>query len=245
MEDTISAHNDFLLGRDKKKNKELSSFLEQFFSLEVVPGKKVRIPYWRNRLFPRRIQGPFGGKGTPQEIKKATLQKAREAGVNLREMSEEEIRKFMKQKRIGLDCSGFAFQILAFLFPGFWQGLKMAPGRSKNPIRRFNAQALTSEENTSPVKKVKDIKMGDLIPLSFLGKKTDHVLVVVGKTDKEIIYAHSSQKTPITGPHLGKIIVTDSNAGLEKQKWLEKTRKGAPLITLLQGVPRRIAREKI
>ncbi len=208
--------------------KKLDNFLSTFFYLEITPGKKVRIPYWRNRITCGglgRIQGPFGGKGTPLEIKKATTQRAKKSTINLSDLSPAQIRKFMVQKKIGLDCSGFAFQISDFLFPGFWKGLKKAPGRSVNPIRRFNAQALTCKENSIPVKKVKNIKVGDLVPLSWQGK-VDHVLVVVGVGKNEIIYAHSSQKTKITGPHKGRIEITDLNKGLDEQKWLEKNRDG-------------------
>lgn len=212
---------------------KLKGFLDQFFALEIVPGKRVRIPYWRNRFLTgglRRIQGPFGGKGTPNQIRRVTLKKAKEAGLKLERMSETEISRFMKQKRIGLDCSGFAFQILNFLYPGFWQGLKMAPGRSKNPIRRFNAEALTSKENTRQVRSLRRIMVGDLIPLIVKGdSRVDHIMVIVDIAKEEIIYAHSSSTTPISGPHLGRIRIVDWGRGLEDQEWLEKKRSGESL----------------
>lgn len=223
--------------------KSLDEFLSSYFSLEIVAGKKVRIPYWRNRLKLkglRRIQGPFGGKGTPTEIKKATLEKARKASLDLKNLSSAEISRFMKQKKIGLDCSGFAFQVLNFLFPGFWKGLKKAPGKSSNPVRRFNAWALTSKENTSAVRKVKNLRVGDLVAMSWKGK-VDHVLVVVDVSEKEIVYAHSSEKTKITGPHLGKIKIIDGDKGIDKQIWLEKNIDGVPLSKFLtSGQARRI-----
>lgn len=210
----------------------LKDFLKSYFALEIVSGKRVRIPYWQNK-FPKgksRIQGPFGGKGTPVEIKRITLKKAKQANLDLKSLSSSQIRLFMKQKRIGLDCSGFAFQILNFLKPNFFTKLKKAPGRSLNPIRRFNAQSLTSRENTQRVKRVKDIKVGDLIPVSSNDQNIDHVMVVVEIGKKAIIYAHSSSQTKITGPHLGRIIVTDPTLGLEKQHWLEKTKQGLRLL---------------
>jgi hypothetical protein len=221
----------------------LENFLSSFFSLEIIPGKKVRIPYWRNRLglggF-HRIQGPYGGKGSPAQIRKATLERAKKSSLNLKKLSSSQIRRFMRQKKIGLDCSGFAFQILDFLFPGFWKGLKKAPGKSVNPIRRFNAYALTSKENSVAVKKIKDIKVGDLVPLSWQGK-VDHVLTVVKVTDKLITYAHSSQKTKITGPHLGKIKIIDPKKGLNKQVWLERNKDETPISKFLtSGEARRI-----
>ncbi len=207
----------------------IDNFLKDYFSLEIIPGKKVRIPYWRNRITHRglcRIQGSFGGKGAPSQIKRATIDRAKKSGIDINKLTSVQIRKFMTQKRIGLDCSGFVFQVLDFLFPGFWQGLKRAFGKSSNPIRRFNSDALTSKENTILIKKVEDIKVGDLIPISWQGKKVDHVLVVVEINKKEIVYAHSSQKTKITGPHKGKIKITDLKKGLDKQSWQEKNLDG-------------------
>jgi len=213
-------------------NAKLEDFLETFFALEIVPGRKVRIPYWRNKFFKDRgrIQGPLGGKGAPAQIKQATLKKAKESKIDLSQPSSEQIRDFMRQKRIGLDCSGFAFQVLNFLKPGFHKNLKKAEGISLNPIRRFSVRALTSNRNSQPVKKTKNIKVGDLIPVSFNDQNIDHVLVVVRAGKKEIAYAHSSRKTKITGPHLGKIKVIDPNLGLEKQQWLEKTKGGLSLL---------------
>ncbi|MBL7078070.1 hypothetical protein ISS42_00195 [Candidatus Shapirobacteria bacterium] len=213
-------------------NVKFDGFLDNFFALEIVPGKKIRIPYWRNKFFKngKRIQGPFGGKGTPAQIKRASIKKAREGKISLNQLSSAQIRTFMKQKKIGLDCSGFTFQVLNFLKPGFYKRFKKAPGISPNPIRRFNARALTSNQNSQPVKKTKNIKVGDLIPVSFSNGKINHVLVVVEAGSKEIIYVHSSSRGKITGPHLGKIKIIDPESGLEKQHWLEKTKKDLNLL---------------
>jgi len=225
---------------------ELKEFLGNFFALEIVFGRKVRIPYWRNKFLDggRRIEGPFGGKGKPEQIKRATLQKAEQAGISLETMTSVQIRQFMGQNRIGVDCSGFAFHILNFLQPGFWQGSKMAPGTSKNPVRRLNAAALTSKKNTSTVGKVFSIQVGDLIPMSFGGRKIDHVLIVVDINDKKITYAHSSSKTPNNGPHLGTIKIVDKDLGLKEQEWLEKTKEGILLSEFLTRAGMRRTRKR-
>ncbi len=225
----------------------LKQFLNQFFSLEIA-GKKVRIPYWRNKFFLgglKRIQGPFGGKGTPLQIKKATYQKAKESGVNLESLTSQQIRKFMEQKRIGLDCSGFVFQVLAFLKPNFWQKLAMAPGRSKNPQRRFNAAALTAGKNTLRISKISLMRIGDLIPVGFAQGKIDHVMIVVEKNEKEILYAHSSNKTKPSGPHLGKIKIIDPEKPLEEQKWQETLIDGRNLLELAKEPLKKIGVRRI
>ncbi len=222
--------------REMREN--LRRFLNSFFALPFGE-KAVRIPYWRNRFLKlgRRIQGPFGGKGSPSEIRRATVVKLRQAGLNWQKMSAWEIRRFMEQKRIGLDCSGFAFQILNFLRPGFWQGLQWAPGLSHNPRRRLNAWALTNKKNSIFVEPLLNkICEGDIIPAQIEGeKKIDHVLVIVGKDKKEVIYAHSSNRTEITGPHLGVIKIIAANLPLWQQIWPEKLKTGQPLLMKVHG----------
>ncbi len=212
---------------------DLQQFLNSFFALPFGE-KTVRIPYWRNRFlkFGRRIQGPFGGKGTPAEIRRVTLAKLRQQGLDWQKMPALEIRRFMQQKRIGLDCSGFAFQILDFLHPGFWQGLQWAPGFSRNPRRRFNTWALTNEKNSIFVEPLpENIREGDIIPAQIESeKRIDHVLVVVGQQAQKIAYAHSSSTTKITGPHLGFIEIVKPGQPLWQQRWPEKLKTGQSLL---------------
>jgi len=223
---------------------ELREYLDQYLNLEIVPGKRVRVPYWLNKYGAgdlQRIQGPFGGKGTPNEIKKATLEKAKTLGVNPSEMPPSEIKKFMKENRIGVDCSGFVFHILNFIKPGFWKTLKMAPGRSPNPARRFNAAALSSPDNSIKVGKTKDVRVGDLIPVSAEGDGgIDHILIVVGVSHDHLVYAHSSSRTTIKGPHLGKMMITKPMGNLRDQQWQEVYNGGKLVDYLFDGNARRI-----
>lgn len=214
---------------------KIKYFLDNFFYLNIE-NKIVRIPYWRNKLNlkkAKRIQGPFGGKGSPGQIKSATLQKAKKLNVNLKKMTAKQIEEFMKQNRIGIDCSGFVFQFLNQLKPGFWKKLKKAPGISNNPVRRFNASALTSDQNSFRVNgKISEIKVGDIIPVGLKNGKATHVMVVIDVTPEEITYAHSSSKTQIEGPHLGKIIIDYPNEPLHKQRWEEKLASGKSILSL-------------
>ena len=226
----------------------LKEFLDQFFRLPIA-GKKVRIPYWRNRFLLKgvnRIQGPFGGKGTPRQIRRATLRKARQTETNLVRLSSRQIRLFMQRKKIGLDCSGFVFQVLEFLKPRFWENLTLSPGRSNNPVRRLNTTALTAPGNSHKVKdQTKMIQIGDLIPLSFKNKKIDHVMVIINKTPTKITYAHSSSKTRPTGPHLGRIKITNPEKPLWQQEWKEKLADGQFLLKLAQPVLKKIGVRRI
>ena len=219
----------------------LAQFMENFTALPIA-GKKVPIPYWRNRFYAngRRIQGPFGGKGTPAEIRRATLKKAEKLGFGLSEMTVSEIRRFMREKKIGLDCSGFAFQILDFLRPGFWRGLQKAPGSSPKPIRRFNSRALTNGRNSRRIGPIwQNIKVGDIIPAAFT-QRLDHVMVIVDVGKKAIEYAHSSGSTIVSGPHRGRIYLRDSRQPLWRQQWPEQLKSGSPLLGKVQPVLEKI-----
>ena len=214
---------------------KIKYFLDNFFYLNIE-NKIVRIPYWRNKLNlkkVKRVQGPFGGKGTPEQIKSATLQKAKKLNVDLRKMTAKQIEKFMRQNRIGIDCSGFVFQVLNQLKPGFCKKLKKAPGKSSNPARRFNASAFTSDQNSIRVNgKISEIKVGDIIPVGLENGKITHVMVVVDTSPEEITYAHSSSKTQLEGPHLGKIIIEYPNEPLDKQRWEEELASGKSILSL-------------
>lgn len=200
----------------------LEQFLDQFFNFEVA-GKKVTLPYWRNDLG-KGISGPCGGKGTPSQIHEAVLQAAASARRDVAQMSGEQIYALMRENRIGLDCSGFAYQILDFLDQqhggdGIADKVQGVRGRG---VGRTNADALTNEVNTVPVPDLTQARVGDLIRLAGGG----HVVVITQVDKKLITYAHISQKTQAEGPHLSRIEIVEPEAGLEGQRWLEMAKDG-------------------
>lgn len=200
----------------------LKKFLDQFLNFRIG-GKKVDMPYWMNDL-KRGIYGPYGGKGTPEEIRAATLEAVKEENLDLKELSDKEIYQLMKKKHIGLDCSGFAYQILNFLDlqkggDGLENSVEGVNGRG---IKKTNADALTNDINSIPVRSLREVKVGDLIRIH--GGK--HVAVIVDISDQEITFAHSSHKTKEDGPHLSRIKIVDSEKGIECQVWEEKTLDG-------------------
>lgn len=197
----------------------LAKFLDQFFNFKVF-GKKVTIPYWSNKL-DKKIYGPYGGKGTPKEILEATIEASKKENVNLKRMTSGQIYAFMKKNRIGLDCSGFAYQIFDFLdHQKGGDGIEnSAVGVGGTGIRKTDADSLTNNINTLPVATYSQIKTGDLLRLDGGG----HVAVIVKNSPSEIVYAHISGKTKIEGPHLGKIKIIEKKKGLEEQVWSELT----------------------
>ncbi len=211
-----------------EKSKALEKLYYKYTHLPLG-GKLVRCPYWSNR---QRIFLPdaFKGKGTPKEITQTTLETAKKEKVDLSKLSSDEIRKFMEHYRIGVDCSGFVYHLANALdkqrsgkgIDDYIQGV-----RGKG-VRKVNAFCLTNEKNSVPIKKVKDIKVGDFIRFQG-GKHIAIILRIKKNTDgepKEIVYAHSGILSAVTGVHSGRILVTDSKKDIKEQKWPEKSRKG-------------------
>lgn len=204
---------------------------ELFFQYTHLPlgGKEIACPYWMNKL-KSGLLGPFGGKGTPSQIVQAVEKAAAETGQDLKRMSEKEILNFMKRKKIGVDCSGFVFWMLNALDEekggdGILNDLPEAKG-SFLPAGRANVKLLTSEKYTVPIK-LSQVQVGDLVRMAR-GKHVLIIFKVVRTTGKVVAlqYAHSSDKTLLSGVHLGEIKILDENQGLEKQQWQETTLKG-------------------
>src|SRR3989344_6014914 len=146
----------------------------------------------------------------------------------INKLSRRQILIFLRQNRIGVDCSGFVYNLANYLDKEKGgEGLARKLFNKKifprwNPAWRTSVQILTSNAKTREIK-LSDIRVGDLIRLTS-GR---HVLFVIDVTGKYITYAHSSKfLTKKSGVHLGKIKVTDRLKGLEDQLWLEKTPKG-------------------
>ena len=214
-----------------EKSAAIEELVYQYIHLPLG-GKKVRCPYWMDKI-KRGIVGPFGGKGTPEQIVEATLAAAKKERINLDSFSASQIRTFMKKNRIGLDCSGLAFNLLDVLDKerGGNGLVDDIPGARGKFLVRANVRMLTERRVAGIIPKVADLKVGDMIKLHSR-RRIKHILVVVEiKRDRkskieEIIYAHSSPGTKISGVHKGKIVVGDENLGLEAQDWQEKTKKG-------------------
>jgi len=209
------------MSEDKKEtSKALQNLFYQYSHLPLG-GKEIVCPYWKNNLR-RMIFGPFGGKGKPGQIVEATKKEAEKARIDLNKMREKEILKFMKRKKIGIDCSGFVFWLLEALD-------REKGGRGIGLLaRKTNVKLLTSDKVSLAVESLPKIKVGDLIRLNE-GKHLAIVISLKKKADGELVeieYAHSSNQTFLPGVHLGKIKIVGPGQPLEKQIWLEKTKRG-------------------
>lgn len=204
-----------------------------------ISGKRVKIPY----VLAKGKRWHFFdscGKGTPEQIRAETVRAAKNKGVDLSSYKPSEIRKFMRQTGIGVECSGFVYHLLKefvkekkgknldwclLRYKGFVGKVERILLSFKR-VRRLNAEVLTNSLNTVKVERVSQIKPGDLLRLTPLNWPGKHVTIVVGVTPNKIIYAHSSRDTKSLGPHFGEIEILNRKLGLESQRWLEITKTG-------------------
>jgi hypothetical protein len=120
-------------------NKYCWERVNQYLSLDIY-GTKISTPYFINnveRFFVDLMKKakidthliekvrsmykdkniPYGwyrGKGTPEQIEQSTLEISKRQGLSLKMASKETILEFMKLYALGVDCSGFAYNILFY-----------------------------------------------------------------------------------------------------------------------------------
>jgi len=226
----------------------LKSIANEYLNFQVK-GKKVNIPYCivkpPNEKYEQYHMGRtdkylnYAGKGTPEQIKKSLLIAAKKRNFDLDKASAERIAEFMEKEGIGIDCSGYVYNILnAYLkkakgvFLG--QNILRYPGLlgkierfllQKNRVRRVSGTTLTSNLNTIKIYKVKDILPGDMLRLTHTHWSGKHPALILNLTKDEILYTHCSEYSQKQGPHLAKIKILDPEKGLEFQDWLELTQR--------------------
>lgn len=212
--------------------------LFQQYSRLPIGGKEIVCPYWMNKLT-SGIFGPGGGKGRPEQIVEIVNKEAENACFDLAKASEEEITAFMRTRRIGVDCSGFAFWMLDALCKekGNKSLVDLIPEASGGFAgSKANVKLLTSDKFASRID-LSAVQVGDMI--RHRGGKHLMVILSIERDDEgsvwKITYAHSSDRTEITGVHLGVIDVVYPQKTLAEQLWQEKNAEGdSYLIDYLQ-----------
>jgi hypothetical protein len=207
--------------------KKLQSFYQLYLALPL--GKHlIPIPYWSNKLKNGKIlvEGAFGGKGTPSQIKKAAQKSARQEKLDLNKLTQKELIFLLKRNKIGLDCSGLVYQLLDFIAQ---QKKKkkldrvLLGSQKKKGIRRVGVKEFCHPQNSFPIP-LDQVQTGDFIVLD----QKRHILLVLDKKANKINYIHSSQKTKKNGVHLGTLTITKPDRGLKDQKWSDQLKNGLP-----------------
>lgn len=192
-----------------------SQILWEAYDQFLLPlgGKKVPTPYRRNEIGSfQKIETQFQGKSSPDILTKTTEELAREKKFNLSQASVEEIREFMRQNKLGIDCSGFSYRMLNYL-------VQKVKGKNLEAwgfphIGRTNVVKLTSDELSVPISAFDQAEPGDLIRLNSTGGIL-HAVIVLSRKGNLITYAHSSSATQPDGVHTGEIIQGQIPADLQ------------------------------
>jgi hypothetical protein len=215
-----------------------------------VEGKIVQIPYcivkqsWEKKhpydMGRTTKDVNYAGKGTPPQIKECLYKTAKQKQFDLRHATSNQITDFMVKQGIGIDCSGYVYNILdkylqktkrvslaryLLRYPGMVGRIERLLF-SKNRVRLINGTALTSDLNTIKINKISEIKPGDLLRLTPHDWPGKHPAIIIDINRQYLTYTHSSEYSKIQGPHFAKIKIIDSNKGLESQQWLETTYYG-------------------
>ena len=206
--------------------------------------RKINCPYFNNRRSKVRAGlRVLIGKGTSEEIIDEALLFALREKVDFKNISTEDLKKFLVDHNLGIDCSAFAYYILAaeyasktknklsskIFYPNV--GLLRKFLTKLRPIENIGVETLSHEKNSSIIK-LAEILPGDFVSILNSGKEhnLNHILVIYKveyekNTPKTLYYTHTFQWSTDGkynhGIKSGMIEITDVQKPLLDQKWIE------------------------
>ena len=199
----------------RKLNKYCLHTVREYKLLNIY-GKKVAAPYFMNiverlfydmmrraeisesqieklhKIYKSRIY-PFAwfrGKGSPTEISSATMKISKKVGINLHNASPSIIREFMKLYGLGIDCSGFVYQVLWYAFNRigelkiFKNSLNWEDRRKQTASR---AGVFVFTKNSSIIIPPKNVRELDLIIIKSKEYTLDHIALILTHNNELIV----------------------------------------------------------
>jgi hypothetical protein len=180
--------------------------------------REVSCPYYNNKR--SKVRGGLRvlvGKGTVEDIvEEAKIISLREK-IDLEKLNNEELKKFLVDNNIGIDCSAFAYYVLDaelraqnkgklvkhLQFPAVKNPLRKLLTKLR-PVENTNVQTLAHEKNSQEIK-LENIKPGDMIIMldAGTGPERDHLLVV-----HQVDFSSSS-------PLQGEVSAESADGGVE------------------------------
>ncbi len=234
------------------------NLITSYLALEVG-NTFISIPYFNNaRTKSRGGLKVYTGKGSPKEIDEEITILSKKKQVDLAKMDKEQIKKFLVDNNIGIDCSGFVYYVLdaelkskkdlhlhsVIKFPTIKNPIKKIIAKLR-PAQNTSVLTFAQNENSSSIS-LQNARPGDFIVMIDSGLKNDrnHIVIITGinyqkvpcsgdsdnLTIKKITYAHSfawSKDGKYNhGVRTGEIEITDPDAGLLAQNWIEQDKSG-------------------
>lgn len=223
--------------------------INEYFNLPFPGLSGIRCPYFNNSKLKQRGQlRVLIGKGSPKEILEESkiISIQYQAGVFERggkinpTLTSENIRKFLIDHGLGIECSGFVTQILRehYLETKKIDFTKKVFIYEKSnifrhlisrlrPVENIDVRVYADPQNTEIIK-LSDVKAGDVITMIETGinQKRNHILLIHNVNGNTIEYVHarawSSEGQYGHGVSRGTITITNPNGSLLAQKWVEK-----------------------
>lgn len=241
--------------KTSRLSQQALAVINQYVHLSIG-GKTISCPYYNNqRHAARGALRVRVGKGDPEEITQEAQALALHEGVALDHLSEEQIRKFLVEHGLGVDCSALVYYVLAAEAASRGKRLDAEIKIASTSIFRkiitrlrvvenTNVKTIASEANSKTVD-LNDVQAADCIVL--LGYDDahvrDHILVVtsVQKINGQMVieYAHSTERridgTYNHGIVTGAITVVDEQRSLTEQVWEESGKSGENNETLAKA----------
>jgi hypothetical protein len=211
-------------------------------------NKNISAPYFNNRR--AQIRGALRvliGKGSPQDIVDEARIFSMKEKIDLEQVTDEEIKKYLIEHNLGVDCSGFVYHVLnaesELIYKKSLKQILHFP-HAKNFVRKFlvkmrpvencGVSTFANETNTAPLE-LCNTKPGDLIIIIGGGPKKDynHIMIIheveyEHELPKIIHYSHSFQWPSdgefSHGVRQGTIEFTDLDKNILEQKWQEHGR---------------------
>ena len=220
-------------------SKSTLKIIEDYLSLPFIHAKDISCPYFNNKQSGQRGQArALIGKGTPKEIVEETKIMAKKKNIDLEKLNSEETKQFLVNNNIGIECSGFVSNVLSKHYKdnniNFFKKIHIP---TKNiwrklitkirPVENINVLTYFNERNSHEIKKLDDIKSGDLIIMLKTKKlERNHIILITDKNNDKIEYAHatrsSSEGKYNHGVRRGEIKIIDPTKNILDQIWIEK-----------------------
>lgn len=226
------------------------TIVQNYLQLPLI-GTKVNAPYFNNQR--SKVRAGLAvqiGKGTPEEIALEAEVEARAKQFPISSAPEADIKKFLVEQNLGVDCSALAYYVLRYegivknnqdlqsslYFPqakSFFRKLII----KLRPSTNVNVAVLGDDHNSRAISK-KEIQAGDLIFFwnTGLDKKLNHVLIVTEVNENTVTYVHSfrwrNEGQYDHGVRTGTITWTNPDTSLLDDTWTEKNTTGADNDTL-------------
>lgn len=209
------------------------------------------VPYFNNKTkLARAALRVHAGKGTPSEIRDEAYELLVASRIDPEALDDASLKKILRDKNLGIDCSGFVYHVLDEEFKGsgrtplnkrisfvYCRGLFAKAVCSLRPAENCNVATFAHDDNSSLIS-VADVLPGDIITIMGGGDDEadrDHILLIHAVdyrdgTPISIRYSHAIAYPQDglygTGVRQGAIEISDPQRSITVATWTENDRSG-------------------